>query len=453
MADRGSTESAVTVRNLQQFVDEFGEFVSYGTLYNAADVFFREGGSVLHVTRVVGPAAKKAVIKIKNTAESAEDTLEVTAVSPGEWGNDVDVEIKAGEVGGSYVIIVLEDGVAVEESLEVANNEEAVTWASEQSSYIRLKDLGKGDPKTGKAELKEGADDKASATDTHWEAQINNNFPKSMGPGQISMPGRTTDAAYKAQLEHSLSHNRVALLDGTDTSTKATLIGDAAVGRALGVAGGKGGLLGSWYVCPGIAPGTLRTVPPSCVEAGILARLASEGFSPNKPGAGEKYGQSRYAVDLAQPEWTEDDREDLNDAGVNVAIMNGNIAQTMGFRTMVNPLKDETWLELNNSRLYMEIAAKANQIADRYVFEEIDGKGLVFAKLNGELRGMLLGYMGSLYGNEPAEAFYVDTGSQVNTTKTIAERRIIAVIEVRMSHMAEFVKIEISKIATTEAIV
>jgi len=87
------------------------------------------------------------------------------------------------------------------------------------------------------------------------------------------------------------------------------------------------------------------------------------------------------------------------------------------------------------------------------VFEEIDGKGLVFSRFNGALTGMLLPYMPSLYGEEPAEAFFVDTGPQVNTEKTIAAREINAVITLRMAHMAETVKIEISKVATTEAIV
>lgn len=451
LADRGSTTEAKTVRNLQQFVDEFGEFVSYGMLYNAADVFFREGGAELKVTRVVGPAAKSATITLKNGA--AENTLKVTAASPGEWANDVEVEVSAGEVEGSYIITVFEDEVEVEGSPELASNELAVAWAKEQSSYITVEDLGKGDPAAGTFELKEGADDRNNAADEHWEEAINENFPKSLGPGQVSMPGRTTDACYEAQLTHALANNRVAILDGTDSSAKATLLGDAAVGREMGITGGKGGLFGTWVVVPGIAPGTTRSVPYSCVEAGILARLASEGYSPNKAGAGEKYGQSRYAIELVQPEWSEDDHEDLNDGGVNIALMKDGVVTTMGFRTMVDPLADDTWLQLSNSRLYMEIAAKANAIADTYVFEEIDGKGLVFAKLNGELRGMLLPYWpSSLYGESFEEAAFVNTGPQVNSPQTISELQINAVIEVRMSPFGERVKIEISKVAITEAV-
>lgn len=450
LAERGSTTEAITVRNLAQFSERFGEFVSYGTLYNAADVFFREGGSVLNVTRVVGPAAVKATVTIKNAG--AENVLKVTARNAGEWGNNLKIKIIAG-TGEKYFYQILESGTIKEESPELANNEAAVAWAKVNSKLITLEELKNSKPAVAETALATGADDRASILDAHWEAAINNNFPKSMGPGQISMPGRTTEASYKAQLNHALERNRVALLDSADTATKATHIANAAIGRATGKAGGKGGLFANWYVVPGLATGTQRTVPPSCVEAGILGRMASEGYSPNKPGAGEKYGRSTYAIELSQVAWTEKEREELNNAGVNVAVMQGGDTITMGFRTMVDPATNPTWLLLSNARLYMEIAAKANVIAERYVFEEIDGKGIVFGKLQGELTGMLLPYFpGSLYGETFAEAVLVNTGPQVNTPQTISERQINAIIELRMNPFGERVTIYVSKVATTEGL-
>lgn len=450
LADRGPTE-AVTVRNLAQFSERFGEFVSYGSLYNAADVFFREGGAVLHVTRVVGPAAVKATVTIKN--DEAEDTLKITARNAGEWGNSLKFKVIAGSIEGKFVYRVLEGEEIQEESPELASNEAAVAWAKVNSKLVTLEDLGKGIPEVKSTALATGADDKASITDTHWEGAINTSFPKSMGPGQVSMPGRTTEAAYKAQLNHAQTNNRIALLDSADSPTKATHIANAQIGRALGTAGGKGGLFVNWHVVPGLATGTVRTVPPSCVQAGILGRLASEGFSPNKPGAGEKYGQSRYTIELSQPAWTETEHEELNNAGANVSLMKDGTATFMGFRTMVDSATNPTWLLLSNARLYMEIAAKAGVIADRYVFEEIDGKGIVFSKLAGELTGMLLPYFpGSLYGEDFAEAALVNTGPQVNTPQTISKRQINAIIELKMNPYGERVTIYVSKVATTEGL-
>lgn len=447
LADRGPTE-AVTVHNLAQFVERFGEFVSYGALYSAADVFFREGGATLVATRVVGPGAVKATGTAKKGAENA---LKITARNAGEWGNNLKFKVIAG-TGEAYFYQILEKGVVKESSPELANNEAAVNWAKVNSKLVTLEDLGKK-PDVAETALATGADDRASITDTHWENALNNSFPKTLGPGQVSMPGRTTEACYKAQLNHALERNRVALLDSADTPTKATHVANALIGRNLGAAGRKGGLFTNWHVVPGLATGTTRTVPPSCVEAGILGRLASEGYSPNKPGAGEKYGQSRYAIELTQPAWTETEREELNNAGCNVSMMREGLATFMGFRTMTDPATAPTWLLLSNARLYMEIAAKANAIAEGYVFEEIDGKGIVFSKLQGELTGMLLPYFpGSLYGNTFAEAALVNTGPQVNTPQTISERQINAIIEVRMNPFGELVKIYVSKVATTEGL-
>jgi hypothetical protein len=450
MAERGSSTEAVTCRNLAQFVEHYGEFVSYGSLYSSADVFFREGGSVLNITRVVGPAAVKATVTIKNAA--AENTLKVIASSYGEWGNNL--KIKTTVNAGKFKYFIYENGLQKEESPELATNEAAVAWAKVNSKLIRLEDLAHGIP-TAVAEtaLTTGADDHTNATDTQWEASINTSFPRSMGPGQISMPGRTTEAAYKAQLNHAYANNRIALLDSADTATVATHITNAQIGRALGAPGTKGGLFVNWHVVPGLAQGTTRSVPPSCVEAGILGRLASEGFSPNKPGAGEKYGWSRYTIELTQVAWTEKQREELNNEGCNASIMKEGVAQFMGFRTMANPATNQTWLLLSNARLYMEIAAKANVIAERYVFEEIDGKGLVFAKLNGELVGMLQPYFPvSLFGQTFEEAVLVNTGEQVNTAQTIAERQINAVIELKMNPFGERVTIYVSKVATNEGL-
>jgi hypothetical protein len=449
LADRGPTES-VTVRNLAQFVERFGEFVSYGSLYSAADVFFREGGSILNVTRVVGPAAVKATVTIKNAG--AENVLKVTARNAGEWGNNLKIKIIAG-TGEKYFYQILENGVVKEASPELTNNEAAVAWAKVNSKLFTFEELKVTKPAVAETALATGADDKVNILDANWETAVNNSFPKSLGPGQISMPGRTTEACYKAQLNHALTNNRIALLDSADTPTKATHVANAAIGRALGAAGRKGGLFANWHVVPGLATGTTRTVPPSCVQAGILGRLASEGYSPNKPGAGEKYGQSRYTIELTQPAWTETERDELNTSGVNVSMMKEGVATFMGFRTMTDPATAPAWLLLSNARLYMEIAAKAGIIAERYVFEEIDGKGIVFGKLNGELVGMLLPYFpGSLYGDTFPEAVLVNTGPQVNTQQTISERQINAVIEVRMNPFGERVTIYVSKVATTEGL-
>jgi phage tail sheath protein FI len=175
---------------------------------------------------------------------------------------------------------------------------------------------------------------------------------------------------------------------------------------------------------------------------------------PDSPSAGLN-GISHTAVGLSQVPFTEGaggQREDLNNNGVNVIMKRpSQLIEVFGWRTVVNAVTDPNWINFGNARLYMAIAADADQIAESFVFRVIDGKGQTMGEFNGALTGMLLSYyqQGGLYGLSPDQAFNVDTGSQVNTPQTLANNELHAVMNVRMSPFAEFVVIEIVKTPIT----
>src|SRR4051794_40819534 len=54
LTDAGSLTPTL-VRSLSDFERLFGPRVSYSVLYDAMDVFFREGGNRAYISRVVGP--------------------------------------------------------------------------------------------------------------------------------------------------------------------------------------------------------------------------------------------------------------------------------------------------------------------------------------------------------------------------------------------------------------
>lgn len=449
-SDRGTTAEPVPVRNLQQFVNEFGGRVTPGTtLYDALDTFFREGGTKAYVARVVGPAAKNATVKLKDA--EGKDTAIVTALSPGAWGNDLDFKVKVGSEAGLFIVEVVEDEEVVEESDDLADKAALLAWAA-TSSYVSVADTGEGvDPKAETKSLAEGTDDRENIVDANWKAALDL-FTAGYGPGQVSAPGRTTSAGHLQLESHADSFNRVAYKDHPDTHTVGTHTALAKASRD-GLTGRYGGGFAPWAIVPGPAPGTTRTVPWSAVVAGHTAKLASEGKSPNIAAANEE-GICDYVIGLSQDPWSEADRETLNDAGVNVARLHRGAIRTYGFRTTVDPNVDDTWLELTNTRLNMVISALGDQIADKYVFAQIDGRRFKISEFNAELRAMLVPFYiaGSLYGETFEEAAVVNTGPQVNTEETIAKREVRAILAVRMSHFGERVVIEISKVATTEAV-
>jgi hypothetical protein len=450
LSEKGKAE-AILISSLTEFESKFGSRVSYGLLYDSAEAFFREGGSQMYISRVLGPSALKASVMLLDGG--AANTLLVEAISEGDWGNSLNVQVSLGTLGGTFVLTITHDTLGtLEVSPDLADKTEALAWA-QYSDYIKLTDqVSVNDPAVGGPfSLSAGTDDRSNITDVHWKTALDM-FSKSLGPGQVSMPGRTTSTAYTDILQHAYDNNRVGILDAPDTATVATLKTSAANARAGGE-GRHGAMFAPWVKIQGLTAGTLRTLPPSPSVAGIIARN-DVIYSANVPSAGD-LGVSVYSLALSQAAWSDVNREDLNDDGINVILEKFGTIRVYGWRSLTNPTTDPLWIPFGNSRLYMEIAALADEIAESYVFDVIDGAGLKTNEFGGALKGMLMPFWvdGSLYGINPDDAFYVDVGPQVNTPETIADNELRAVIAVRMSPMAELVTIEIVKRSVTEAVV
>ncbi len=446
LSDRGPVNEPVLVRSPADAVSKVGGRVNYGLLHDALDVFFREGGSRAFLGRIVGPSPVVATVALDDAGDA--DCLTVTAVSPGEWANNLSVEVAAS--GGNFTITVKESGSTVEVSPTLATNVEAVAWAA-KSSFIRLAALSANDPKTQTVSLASGSDDRANITATQV-ANALNLFSADLGPGQVAYPGATDGTTHLALATHAVARNRVALLDGADTATAGTITAQADAVRAAGN-GRAAGLFAPWVVVPGVTPGTTRTVPPSAVQAGLAARSDGTSGNPNVPVAGQN-AISRYAIGLSQSAWSDQNREVLNNAGVNVILEKSATIRSYGNRTCANQVTERNWLLLSNSRLAMFIAAKAGEIAEHYLFAQLDGRGIKVAEFAGDLQGILLPLyqMDALYGATPEEAFSVDTGEGVNPPEQLAEGILSASISVRMSPAAERVEIFVSKVAAEEAI-
>jgi hypothetical protein len=446
LTDRGPIDEPVLVRSLADAVAKLGARQTYGLIYDALDVFFREGGSRAYVGRIVGPSPVNATVNLDDS-DSA-DCLTVTAISPGAWGNNLSVVVAAS--GGNFTITVKESGTAVETSPALADNTEAIAWAAE-SNYIRISQVSANEPKAQTVSLTTGADDRSSVTSTEV-ANALALFGPDLGPGQVAYPGATDGTSHLAVAAHASANNRVALLDGSDTATAATITAQTATVRAAGD-GRVAGLFAPWVVVPGVTQGTTRTVPPSALMAGLAARSDGATNNPNLALAGEN-GVSRYAVGLSQAAWSDTDRETLNDAGVNVILEKAGAIRCYGNRTCSNQVTERNWLAFNNARLAMFISSKASQVAEQYLFSQLDGRGIKVAEFAGDLQGLLLPLyqQGALFGATPEEAFSVDTSEGVNPPEQLAAGKLSASISVRMSPAAERVEINITKVAAEETI-
>lgn len=444
MTEQGPHDRSVTVKNLNQYIRYFGARVSHGYLYDALETFFAEGGSEAEVGRVIGPTPVKAT---GNLSDGSGTTLTAKAKGYGIYGNEIDV-ITTVPGAGTFQFAVTYLGATVETSPVLNNIAEAVAWATNTSQYVDMTAVGSADPVAATTALASGTDDYSNATETTW-ANAMALFTKDKGPGQVSAPGRVTATTQTALLAHAAANNRVAVLDTADSVTVATHTSQAATLRALSTAR-YGALFGPWAVIPGITPGTTRTVPYSAVQAGLIARTDSAGNNANVAAAGsyQLNGIARYATALSQVAWSDANRETLHDAGVNVALVKYGAVETYGYRTLVNPLVDDTWIDFGNARVAMQISAESYAVGETFVLRQIDGQGIVASEFAAALTGEILLPLyeaGALYGDTFQDAASVDTGNQVNTEETIADGELHALISVRLSPHAERVIIEITK--------
>lgn len=447
-SEKGTDARAVEVHSLSSFEAAFGARVSYGALWDAADVFFREGGTRLMVGRVTGPAALPATLTLQDATNAA--SVKCDASSPGAWGGSQKVAVIAGQVAGTVYIAVTDavTNAVLESSPETNVKADLLSWGA-VATYVRLSDADptKGLPKALAATvLAGGTDDRANIVDADWKAALDL-FTSEQGPGQVAAPGQTSAARHAQLLAHAQAQNRIALLDPADTNVKANLIAIAGTDRALGSQARYGAIFAPWIVYPGIAAGTVRVLPYSPLQAGLMARTRA-----GVPAAGER-GVSRYAMDV-RATFTDADYEDLNEAGCDMARVILGAVWTYGYRSLADPVKDPQWIQLNGTRVVNEIKAKADAICQAYVFDLIDGQGHTIAGFNGDLVGMLLPYFNrdELYGSRPDEAFRVDTGPTVNTIETIADGQLKAIMYLKTSPFAELVVLEIVKVALTEVL-
>jgi phage tail sheath protein FI len=444
--ERGPSDEPLLCLSLAHYVEQFGERVNYGAVYDALDVAFREGSSAIYVGRIVGPAP---VVATDILPAAVGDSMTISAKSAGVWGNEIDVIADA--TGAEFTLVVEYLGDVVEASPTLASVAEAIAWAA-NSDFIVIEDEGGGDPIDGTANLAGGTDDNANATDASRQAALAL-FSKELGPGQVAAPGFTTSQAFIDLLTHAEANNRRALLDAPDTAVVATLTTASTALRGSPKKTERyGAMLAPWAVVPGLSAGTTRLVPYSAVQLGLIARSEGEGNTPNKAAAGKR-GRARYATGLSQPPWDKAERGTLNEAGVTVARLIRDTVTTYGNRSITTPLTDSDWRSFSASRLMMAIAAAADLVLEDYDFEQIDGKGFVFSKLEGDLGGracMPFYIADALYGSTPSEAFVVNTGPDVNTPQTIAAEEIHAQIGARVSPTGELLTVEVVKVPITE---
>lgn len=97
-AERGSLSEAVRIFNFTEFQNLYGGFMQGAYLAHAVFQFFNNGGSICYIVRVSGNNVETANIVLNDRAGTPQETLTISAVSPGVWGNQLELRITDGTV-------------------------------------------------------------------------------------------------------------------------------------------------------------------------------------------------------------------------------------------------------------------------------------------------------------------------------------------------------------------
>src|SRR5215831_6141764 len=328
LSERGPTAPAL-VLSLAQFIQKYGNRMSYSVLYDCVEEFFREGGNRVYIARVVGPGATTGFVNLLDGAAGI--SLIANAKGPGAWTTGYTITVYS--ITGGFGILVLDStSTVVEDSGPLVDQNAAVQW-SVYSNYLNLVKGASANipvPIVG-ASLSAGNDDRNNITDTQWNNALNA-FTESLGPGQLSAPGQTSTTRHSQLVSAAALLNRVALLDLVDSATAGTLIANL---PTYSLSTRFAAAFAPWVTIPGIVAGSTRSVPPSCLIAGMIARN-DPTLGVDAAAAGQQ-GVSNYATDLSQVDWDDATRQSLNAAGVNVVRRMFGSIRNYGWRSLANP--------------------------------------------------------------------------------------------------------------------
>lgn len=449
----GPTDEAVLVVSVADFENKMGPIIEgYPTMYHSIRGFFAEGGAAAYIGREVGSTAVVAsdTTTIKDTGGKV--ALKAKAASAGTWGNDLKLVFDEGT--GDFTIAVYYDGTLIDTSPALDDQDAAITWAAANVADYVYFELGAAEstiPKDQTTELKSGVDNFNAVSTGTLETALAT-FNKDLGPGQVLAPGRTAEAAQKLLMAHADANNRRAIPDSAAGSAAEVAAEAAALADETGAR--FSAMVAPHAVIPGLSRGSEVTIPYSPILAGQIARAEGRGFQPNQAAAGKARGLCEFAIGLSRT-YTEAELATLNEAGVIAAKLKRGVPVTYGNVTLVDVDDDPDWKSWSGSRQVMWVAARAGEVLENYEFEQIDGHGLIFKKLQGDLSNIacMPAYQANaLYGTTPEAAFGVNVGPDVNTPTSIENEEIKAQIALRVSNVGERLSVEIVKVPTSESL-
>lgn len=443
----GPTVGSTVVRSLAQYVQVYGpRSASSVSMYDAAQLFFEEGGGELVVTRVVGPNAMPASVDLQDRADTPLTTLRVQSVERGLSNLSVRVTDQA----STYTLEVLAGTDVVERWAGLTTSGDAAAIAT-GSDWVTVTGIPaatpapNNKPKAGTYPLTGGTDDRAAVDTAVIATALHAGGTLATG-GAVAMPGWAAADAAEALVPVAKAHRQVALLATTANATPVEA--QATADNLTGMQDGDhAGLFYPWVVVPDGA--RRRLVDPTAYVAAARSRAHTTTGYWRVP-AGEQ-SRVEWAVDTA-PVIDVETNDVLAGHRVNGLTTIYGVPRLYGWQSL--SLNPELGL-LSARDTLNSLVLGVERVLEPFVFGTIDGRGHFTSAVEAVVTGVLspVADAGGLYARVNPAGDVLDPGYRVtvdatnNNADTLARNELYVTAAVRLSPTAQLIYAEVVKVA------
>lgn len=447
MFERGPVDAPVQVRGMADVTRIYGGRTTYSDGYDQLATFFAEGGKQAQVLRIAGTEPTAGTLTLKDQGATSQDTLKITASSPGSWSSNLTVEVSDGPVADTYRVTVRLNGQTVEDYNSLSTVADAVNKFS-TSNYIRVTNLGSTNAapanipaNVSPTALTAGDDKRASVNENSYIAGLDL-FDEVLGDGAVAIPGQSGPAVHAALVAHAEATNRIALLASSRGAAMSDLQSAAAA-----VNSEYAGLFAPWVNVPLTGGGT-RAISPEGYVAAVRAR-AHETVGPWRKPAGN-IAKAQYVTGV-DDNFGKTVHDTLYASRVNTIRINGTNIRLYGWRSL--SIDEDNWADLKDRDLINRLTVAASELLENYLFDTIDSKGHLLAAIESALVGLVdpISKADGLYPHYDTDGNQIDPGYSVtvaagSTTDSALRNEVHATLAVRVAPSGDLVTLSIVKV-------
>jgi hypothetical protein len=446
LTEFGPVGKAVVVDSIAKFIAVFGDRTAYSSnLFDTARMFFEEGGSELVVSRVVGAAATKGALTLKDSADV--NTVKIEASDPGAHSANFTVQVATS--GGTFDVTLRRAGQTVATYLGLTSPADFVQKAA-TNPYVTVTSLGSvtaapGDnPKTLAATpILAGTDDRATITAANVVSALDTGTGAE--GGAVAAPGYSVSQIGALLLDHAARTGKVALLALPATATAAEAA-TAAASLATDPNGAYGGIFYPHLIIPD--GGATRTISPEGYVAAVRSRAHRDvGFW--RVPAGD-LARTRWVLGTNKPVDT-DANNTLAGSMVNGIATTGSKVRLYGWQSLSADREGLGLLTARDALNNLTLSVKT--VLEPFVFETNDAKGHLRSYIESAVVGVLdpIAKRNGFYplavnGQELDPGYKVSVDTSLNPLTAQAENKVVVAVSVRLSPTAQLIQVEIIKV-------